>query len=76
LSGLLLLNTIREIKQSGVKLIAENIHDWVPKLDLQPANDASPDHGALNETVIQINGQQFWLRRQSRNHQISPHTAV
>jgi transposase-like protein len=46
------------------------------KLNLQPANDVSPDHGALSETVIQINGQQSWLRRQSRNHQISPHTAV
>ena len=31
------------------------------KTDLQPADDASPDHVALDETVIRINGQQFWL---------------
>jgi len=29
--------------------------------DLQPADGASPDHIALDETVIRINGQQFWL---------------
>ncbi len=37
------------------------MHDWVHKADLQPANGASPDHVALDETVIRINGQQFWL---------------
>ena len=31
------------------------------KADLQPADGASPDHIALGETVIRINGQQFWL---------------
>ena len=31
------------------------------KADLQPADNASPDHVALNETVIRINGQRFWL---------------
>ena len=31
------------------------------KADLQPADDANPDHVALDETVIRINGQQFWL---------------
>jgi putative transposase len=33
----------------------------VQKADLQPARDANPDHIALNETVIRINGQQYWL---------------
>ena len=31
------------------------------KADLQPADGANPDHIALGETVIRINGQQFWL---------------
>ena len=31
------------------------------KADLQPADGGSPDHIALDETVIRINGQQFWL---------------
>jgi putative transposase len=33
----------------------------VQTADRQPASDASPDHGALDETVIRINGQQYWL---------------
>jgi len=36
-------------------------HDWVQKADLQPANDAGPDHIALDETVIRINGHNYWL---------------
>jgi putative transposase len=31
----------------------------VQKADLQPADNTSSDHIALDETVIQINGQQF-----------------
>ena len=31
------------------------------KADLQPVDDASSDYIALDETVIRINGQQFWL---------------
>ena len=31
------------------------------KADLQPTYHASPDHVALDNTMIWINGQQFWL---------------
>lgn len=54
-------NIIRKFENFGVKQSQKAIHDWVQKADLQPADDASPDHVALDETVIQINGQQFWL---------------
>jgi len=33
----------------------------VQKADLQPASDASPDQIAVDETVIRIDGQQYWL---------------
>ena len=33
----------------------------IQKADLQPANDAIPDRIALDETMIRIDGQQFWL---------------
>lgn len=33
----------------------------VQKAELQPADDASPDYIAMDETVIRINGQQYWL---------------
>jgi putative transposase len=61
LSGLSLSNTIRELEKFGVERSRKAVHDWVQKADLQPADDASPDHVALDETVIRINGQQFWL---------------
>jgi putative transposase len=61
LSGLSLSNTIRELEKFGVRRSRKAVHDWVQKADLQPADDASPDHVALDETVIRINGQQFWL---------------
>ena len=61
LSGLSLSNTIREIEKFGVKRSRKAVHDWVQKADLQPASNATPDHIALDETVIRINGQQFWL---------------
>jgi len=47
-------------KKFGVERSRKAVHDWVQKADLQPADDASPDHVALDKTVIRINGQQFW----------------
>ncbi len=61
LAGLLLSNTISELENFGVQRSRKAVHDWVQKADLQPASDASPDHVALDETVIRINGQQYWL---------------
>jgi putative transposase len=61
LAGLSLLSTILELEKFGVKWSGKAIHDWVQKADLQPASDASPDHIALDETVIRVNGQQYWL---------------
>ncbi|WP_211312042.1 IS6 family transposase [Halarchaeum salinum] len=61
LSGLSLSNTVSELEKFGVERSRKAVHDWVQKADLQPTSDASPDHVALDETVIRINGQQFWL---------------
>ena len=56
LTGLSLSNTIRELENFGVERSRKAVHDWVQKADLQPADDASPDHVALDEPVIRING--------------------
>ncbi|WP_188884577.1 IS6 family transposase [Halarchaeum grantii] len=61
LSGLSLSNTVSELEKFGVERSRKAVHDWVQKADLQLATDASPDHVALDETVIRINGEQFWL---------------
>ena len=60
LAGLSLSNTIREL-ESSVANGRGKPSTIVQKADLQPADGASPDHIALDETVIRINGQQFWL---------------
>ena len=61
LAGLSLSNIISELENFGVQRSRKAVHDWVQKADLQPASDASPDHIALDETVIRVNGQQYWL---------------
>ena len=61
LAGLSLSNTISELERFGVERSRKAVHDWVQKADLQPTGDASPDQVAVDETVIRINGQQFWL---------------
>jgi transposase-like protein len=33
----------------------------VQKADLQPTDGADPDHVAVDETVIQLNDERFWL---------------
>ncbi|GAA0310434.1 hypothetical protein GCM10009066_24690 [Halarchaeum salinum] len=67
LSDLSLSNTISELENFGVRRLRKAVHDWMQKADLQPASDANPDHIALDETVIRINGQQFWLYAVTRN---------
>jgi transposase-like protein len=37
------------------------VHNWVQKAGLQPAGGKSPNHVALDETVIQLNDQRFRL---------------
>jgi putative transposase len=60
-AGLSLSNTVSILERLGVERSRKAVHDWVQKADLQPATDACPDQVALDETVIRINGQQFWL---------------
>jgi len=61
LAILSLSDTVSELDKFGVERSRKAVHDWVHKADLQPTTDVSPDHIALDETVIRINGQQFWL---------------
>ncbi len=43
-----------------------NAHDllfinWIHKDDLQPEFGRTPDHVAVDETVIRLNNEQYWL---------------
>ena len=61
LAGLSLSNTVSVLDELGVQRSRKAVHDWVQKADLQPVDGANPNHVAVDETVIQINDQQFWL---------------
>ena len=61
LAGLSLSNTVSVLEVFGVQRARSTVHNWVHKADLQPENGRSPDHIAVDETVIQLNDEQYWL---------------
>jgi transposase-like protein len=44
-----------------VERARSTVHNWVHKADLQPESGQSPDHIAVDEAVIQLNDEQYWL---------------
>ncbi|WP_460539391.1 IS6 family transposase, partial [Haloplanus salinarum] len=61
LVGLSLSNTVSILEIFGVGRARSTVHNWVHKADLQPEEDRSPDHVAVDETVIRLNDEQYWL---------------
>ena len=61
LAGLSLSNTVSILYIFGVKRARSTVHNWVHKADLQPEDGRSPDHVAVDETVIQLNDERYWL---------------
>ena len=61
LAGLSLSNTVSIVKLFGVNRARSTVHNWVHKAELQPESGRNPDHVAVDETVIQLNNEQFWL---------------
>jgi transposase-like protein len=53
--------SIHILDNLGVTYEHVAIHTWVHKADLQPLSTASPDHLAVDERVIRINGDGYWL---------------
>ena len=61
LVGLSLLNTVFIFEIFGVERARSTVHNWVHKADLQPKSGQNPDHVAVDETVIRLNDEQYWL---------------
>ncbi len=61
LAGLSLSNTVAILEVFGVERPRSTVHNWVHKADLQPEGGRSPDHIAVDETVIRLNDEQYWL---------------
>ncbi len=60
-AGLSLSNTKQILERLGVERSRTAIHNWVQKADQQPNCDGSPNHVAVDETVIQVNDERHWL---------------
>ena len=61
LAGLSLSNTVSILEIFGVQRARSTVHNWVHKADLQPTAGHSPNHVAVDETVIRLNDEQYWL---------------
>ncbi|TKX81264.1 IS6 family transposase [Halorubrum sp. SD626R] len=61
LAGLSLSNTGSFLEVFGVDRVRSTVHNWVHKSDLQPESGRSPNHVAVDETVIQLDNEQYWL---------------
>jgi transposase-like protein len=61
LAGLSLSDTVSILEKLGVERHRSTVHRWVQKADLQPTAGATPDHVAVDETMIQLDDKQYWL---------------
>ena len=59
LAGLSLSNTKQYLENLDVERSRTAIHNWIQKADLQPADGASPNRVAVDETAIQIDSDRF-----------------
>jgi len=57
LTVLSLSNTVSILELFGVEQVRSTVH----KANLQPEEGQNPDHVAVDETVIQLNDEQYWL---------------
>ena len=60
-AGLSLRDTVSILERFGVERARSTVHNWVQKADLQPAAGRSPDQVAVDETVINLNNDRYWL---------------
>jgi len=61
LAGLSLSNTVSFLEEFGVGQVRSTVHNWVYKSNLQPKSGRNPNHVAVDETVIRLKDEQYWL---------------
>ena len=61
LSGLSLSNTVSILEDFGVDRARSTIHNWIQKADLEPRDGRDPSTVALDETVVKVDGERYWL---------------
>ena len=61
LAGISMRNSSQFLDELGVQRSHVAIHNWVHTADLQPISTVSADQLAVDEKVIRINGNDYWL---------------
>jgi len=61
LNCLSLSNTVTSLERFGIERARSTIHNWVQKADLEPREGCNPEQVALDETVVKVDGERFWL---------------
>jgi transposase-like protein len=61
LAGLSLSDTVSVLAGLGVDRCRTTVHNWIQKADLQPTEGYDPNYVAVDETVIRVNDQRYWL---------------
>jgi putative transposase len=61
LTGMSLREVSKFLEQYGIDRSHVAIHNWVHKADLQPISTVSEDQLAVDEKMIRLHGQKFWL---------------
>jgi transposase-like protein len=41
--------------------VSSTVHSWIQKIDLQPTEERNPNYVAVDETVIRVSDQRYWL---------------
>jgi len=61
LTGMSTRDTSQFLDELGVQRSHVAIHNWVHRANLQPISTVSTDQLAVDEKVIRINGNDYWL---------------
>jgi len=61
LAGLSLSDTVSILEILGADRHRSTVHRWVQKANLQPTDGAEPNQVAVDEAVIQLNDERYWL---------------
>ena len=61
LAGMSLRDASQFLEELGVQRSHVAIHDWVHKAELQPLSTVTADQLAVDEKMIRLHGQEFWL---------------
>jgi len=60
-AGLSLSDTVSVLERFGVDRARSTVHNWVRKADLEPEAGRSPAYVAVDESVIKLDGDRYWL---------------